>query len=61
MKAAYKREKGRKLELAFAKLLRKIDPKAKRMPLSGAGASFGKSIANLGIQRRYLYKNTLSL
>lgn len=40
MKASGKRLKGKRLELAFSKLLRKIDKKAKRMPLSGADWAF---------------------
>lgn len=44
MKASGKKEKGRRLELKFAKMLRKVDPKAKRMVLSGADWAFKSDI-----------------
>jgi hypothetical protein len=39
-----KKEKGRRLELKFAKMLRKINGLAKRMPLSGADWAFKSDI-----------------
>jgi hypothetical protein len=44
MKASGKKEKGRRLELRFAKILRKIDKNAKRMVLSGADWAFKSDI-----------------
>lgn len=44
MKPAGRKEKGRRLELKFAQMLRKIDPNAKRMVLSGADWAFKSDI-----------------
>lgn len=46
IKVSYKKEKGRKLELKFAKMLREygLDKNASRMPLSGGSWAFRSDI-----------------